>query len=333
MAETQDASGTFTHPPSPEDAAGVVRTPAVLVVNTHARKGQAQLEAARAALEASGLRLADVRALEEPDALPGELSRAVDAGARLVIVGGGDGTLNCAAHALAGRDVLMGVLPLGTANDFARGLGLSRSLEAAAHVIAHGAPKAVDLGRMDGHVFLNAASVGLTSIVAARLDPALKRRVGQLAYPVTAASEAWKLEPFKATLRTRARTLEVEALQVVVGNGRYQGGGRIIHPSATLDDERLSVYVITAEGSAAEETAAAKLQRLWRLARVGVVLRRGRHLALPQVTHFRTAALTLETDPPLEVNVDGELIGKTPTTFSVLPGALKVLVPANPSGQ
>jgi len=309
----------------------VERTPAVLVVNTRARDGAEMLEAARRAVEACGLPLADVVAVQEPDRMESAVTLAADAGARLVIVGGGDGTLSCAANALAGRDVTLGVLPLGTANDFARGLGLGRTLEGACRVLAEGTPKRVDLGQANGRYFLNAASVGLTTVVAAHLDASLKKRLGRLAYPMKAATEAWKLEPFHVRLRTPERTLELDALQVVVANGRFMGGGRITHPDATLDDRLLSVYVVSApfDGSAGQgEDASPRLQKLWRLGRVGLLLGRGRHLALPEVEHFQTRSLQLETEPLLEVNADGELVGRTPMAFGLAPGALRVLVPS-----
>lgn len=254
------------------------------------------------------------------------MTLSVAAGARLIIVGGGDGTLSSAANALAFRGVALGVLPLGTANDFARGLGVPRALEAAADVIATGAPKAVDLGLAGDRFFLNAASVGLTSAIAARMDPELKKQMGKLAYPVTAVSEAWNQEPFRAVLRAGARKLDVRALQVVVANGRFHGGGRVTHPAMMLDDARLGVYAIAA-GEPGQDGAPTPLERVWTLARVGMLLRRGRHLAHPAVEHFRTSGLTLQTDPPLPVNLDGELWGTTPVTFGIAPGALRVLVP------
>jgi diacylglycerol kinase family enzyme len=157
--------------------------------------------------------------------------------------------------------------------------------------------------------------------------------MGKLAYPMTAASEAWKLEPFRVALRTPERAWELQALQVVVANGRFMGGGRITHPEAMLDDRLLSVYVVTAPEepqAAGEEDATPRLQRLWRLLRVGLLLGRGRHLALPQVEHFQTRSLELSTEPALAVNADGELVGRAPMAFGVAPGALRVLVP-NPS--
>jgi len=117
---------------------------------------------------------------------------------------------------------------------------------------------------------------------------------------------------------TGQTTLELACAEVVVGNGRYHGGGSLIAPEASVQDRLLDVYVIGFEGT---------LRDLLSLGRIGMLVRRGRHLDHPAVTHLLAPTVELQTDPPLELDVDGEPCGTTPARFEVVPGALRVIAP------
>lgn len=312
-------------PQSDESAnLNVEHAPACLFVNAHARSGREQFEQALAGLKARGVELAQAVPLEDPSRLAELVRRAYDAGARRFLVGGGDGSLSCAADVLGGTDAILGVLPLGTANDFARALAIPPELDAACDVIARGHWRHVDLGVVNGRRFLNAASVGLTSEVARTMNPAVKKTLGPLAYPATAAMRAMRSQPFQLRLVTEDTTLDLPSFQLVVGNGRFHGGGRAVAPDASHDDQLLDVYVITAR---AEEGENATLRDLGALARIGMMLRHGDHVDHPAVIHLRMRRARVECDPPLELDVDGELCGTTPADFSVLPRALRVFAP------
>jgi diacylglycerol kinase (ATP) len=304
--------------------------PAVLVVNTKSRSGQEAFEAARQALTTQGVELMDCHALTQPRRMPQVLSEAVQRGARRILVGGGDGTLSCVLKPLLGKDVTLGVLPLGTGNDFARSLGIPDTIEAACEVIVKGYSARVDVGLANGRPFLNAASLGLATAIAKRLNKRLKQRIGKLAYPVAAAAEIWEHQPFHVRLKTDTQELELDVLQLVVGNGRYHGAGNMVAPDAALDDRLLHVYAITAPSAEAgrEGTGLGHLQDMSTLARVAFSLRNGEHVEHPSVTSLETARLLVEAEPAQEVNADGELIGETPMRFEVMPAALRVFVPA-----
>jgi YegS/Rv2252/BmrU family lipid kinase len=262
--------------------------------------------------------------------MPRVLADALERGAKHILVGGGDGTVSCAIANLLGRNVTLGVLPLGTGNDFARSLGIESTVEAACDVIAEGYTARVDVGLANGRPFLNAASLGLATAIAKRLTKRFKQRMGKLAYPLAAASEAWDHQPFRVRMTADSQALELEVLQLVVGNGRYHGAGNMVAPNATLDDHRLHVYAITAPSSEAgrEGTGLGQLQDLSTLAQVAMTLRSGQHVEHPSVTYLRTSRLYVEADPVQEVNADGELIGRTPMLFEVVPSALRVYAPA-----
>lgn len=301
------------------------------MVNTRSRLGRQSFDMALEALAARHVPLAGCHRVSRPRRLQAVLHEAVEAGVRRFLVGGGDGTLSCAVPELLGHEATLGVLPLGTGNDFARSLGIPPTLEAACDVIAAGYSTWVDVGLANGHPFLNAASLGLTVGVARRLTPRLKRRAGKLAYPLAAAAEAWEQQPFHVRLVSDGGRLEAEALQVVVGNGRFHGAGSVVAPEATLDDHWLDVYVISslAAGAGLEGNGLARLRDMATLARVGLAVRRGDHVEHPAVLSLRAKRLHVDAVPTQELQADGEPAGRTPVLFELLPAALRVHVPAH----
>jgi diacylglycerol kinase (ATP) len=299
-------------------------------VNTRARSGEEQFQAAGRELAVRGIGLAAALPVKRPQRLPEAAREALSRGARTLIVGGGDGTFSAVANVLACREVALGVLPLGTGNDFARSLGIPLDLAGACEVIARGRVREVDLGRIGDRYFINAASVGVTTAVARRMRtyPTLKRRLGPLAYPAAAAGELLTARPFRARLELGARRIELDALQIVVGNGRFHGAGRLVAPEAGLRDRLLDVYAVVSGGEPAPEgTERATLHDVLTLARVAWQLRDGSHVAAPEVLHLRVGALRLETEPAQDVNVDGEITARTPIRFGCVPRGLRVLVP------
>ncbi|MBU8899659.1 lipid kinase [Corallococcus sp. M34] len=302
----------------------------MLVVNTRSRSGREAFAQARERLAALGVTLQSSHALATPEQLRAVLEQGIHGGVRRILVGGGDGTVSHAVGALLGRDVTLGVLPLGTGNDFARSLGIADSMEAACAVIARGYAARVDVGLANGRPFLNAASVGLTAGIARRLTKRLKQRAGKLAYPVAAAAQVRDLRPFHLRLQADTEMLELDALQLVVGNGLFHGAGNMVAPDATLDDRLLHVYAVAAASSEGGRTGTGLgyLQDVATLARVALGLRTGEHPEHPSVITLRTARLYVETQPALEVNVDGELGCRTPVRFEVAPAALRVYAPA-----
>jgi YegS/Rv2252/BmrU family lipid kinase len=298
----------------------------VLVVNASARSGAAEVDRARAALLRRSVALAAVHDVRDPALLRATLRRELARGARRIVVGGGDGTVSCAANVLAGTPAVLAILPLGTANDFARSLGIPTDLGRAAGVVAAGRVRRVDLGRAGRRAFVNAASVGVSSALTRRLRSGLKRSAGTLAYPVAGIASAGE-RPFRARLDVDGDSVELRALQIVVGNGRYHGGGRLVAPRARIDDRALDVYVVTAP-SRRGAGARGRVRELAALARYAVRLAQGRHVEDPGVLHAQAARVALETVPPREIDADGEIAGETPVVFRVDPGALRVLVPS-----
>jgi diacylglycerol kinase (ATP) len=291
-----------------------------LIVNTRSRSGERTFFRALDRLQELGVTLGPTYAVRDPVRLPETVRDVLDEGSeyRFLILGGGDGSVSSVVDFLAHHDVVLGLLPLGTANDFARTLGIPPDIEEACQTIASGKMVDVDLGLAGDNYYVNVASVGLGVEATRALSPWMKKSVGPLAYPVAAIRAFLNHEPFSARLTFPDgdhEPVEYERLlQVAVGNGRFYGGGMVVAPKSGIDDRRLDVYAI-------------ELGRHRDLIGVARYLKSGDFIRMDSVRHYRTERVRLETAPELAVNIDGEVVTSTPQDFSVDHNALKVLVP------
>lgn len=228
-----------------------------------------------------------------------------------VIVGGGDGTLHQALQGLVETGLPLGILPLGTANNLARTLGISTDLEEAARVAAHGLRRRIDLGWVNDRYFFTTASLGLSVHITEELTAEAKRRWGPIAYALVALRVARRIRPFRAEISWAGGTRRSRTVQIVVGNGRYYGAALPVAEDATIDDARLDLYSL-------------EVRHWWELLAIAPALLRGRHARKRQVKTFRATEFEIRTRIPYELDLDGEMGGRTPATFRVIPGALEV---------
>lgn len=291
---------------------------AAVVINAGARLGSAAPALAVDTLQAAGLPIETVHHVLSGAELAGTLDRVVADGHDLVVVGGGDGTVSFAAGRLAGTKIVLGILPLGTANDLARTLEIPSDLAGACVALAGGKVVDIDMGRANGQPFLNVASVGLSVGVTETLSPRLKRYFGPLAYGIAAVRAYSRHKPFRARLEFPDGdhdTLELEnLLQVAVGNGRHYGGGNAVSPTAGIDDHTLDLYAIPG----------APLREHFRIARM---LKDGSFVERNGVYHLTCQRVRLVTEPPMPVNLDGEIATATPADFTIERNAVHVVVP------
>lgn len=286
---------------------------ALFLVNRNSRDGGSDLEAARRVLRDAGIALLEP---EEGDAAAA--IRACRASVDLVIVGGGDGSMNAAAPALAETGLPLGLLPLGTANDLARTLAIPGDLAEAAAVIAAGRRHRIDLGRVNGRHFFNVAHIGLGVQVARELSSGSKQRWGALAYAATLTRSLRSMGAFRAEIVCDGRAHRLRTIQLAIGNGRHYGGGTTVAAPARIDDGCFFLCSVQPLG--------------WRellraLPRVAA-LRAGRFQARDPVEIMRGREIEVRTRAPMAVSADGEIVARTPARFALEPGAIEVLVPA-----
>jgi diacylglycerol kinase (ATP) len=285
---------------------------ALLAINRNSRSGRLGIGTAAERLKAGGVDLIEAACERAGDLSPCIVSHRDEVDC--VIVAGGDGTINAASRGLIETGLPLGVLPMGTANDFARSIGVPDDLEAAARVIVAGFTHKVDIGDVNGHPFFNVASVGLAVDLAKNLTSDRKRRFGRLSYAVTACNVLMQASPFHATLLIEDQTVMVKTLQIAVGNGRFYGGGNVIAADARIDDGFLDLYSL-------------EFAQIWRMAMMIPTFHKGTHGAVREVRTARGASFEIVTRKPRPVNADGELVTQTPAVFTQKPLAVTVYVP------
>lgn len=231
-----------------------------------------------------------------------------------LILAGGDGTLNAAARGLVATGLPLGILPVGTANDLARTLGLPEDIDAAARVIAAGGLRHIDVGEVNGHFFFNVASIGLSAQLAQKMTPEFKRRFGRLSYALTAAKALLRARPFHAVLIADGERNRVKTMQIAVGNGHFYGGGTAIAWDAEIDDGQLNLYSL-------------EFSRVWRMALMLRTFKSGTHGIFKEVRTARASTFRIVTRRPQPINADGELVTETPALFTQRRKAVRVFAP------
>jgi len=244
--------------------------------------------------------------------------QAIKDGAQRIVAGGGDGTLNAVVNAMIWGDARpkasLGILPLGTANDFARGAGIdAKDLMGALELACTGSPTKIDVGRMNDQYFINVASAGFGAEVTATTPQDMKKLLGGMAYSIMGFVKAFQFEPYEGRLILPDGVVkEGSMLIMAVGNSRFAGGGYEVAPQASVTDGLLDVAVVSG-------------LRPDNLSRMVEELRdpvnpRNEHLLYRQLSTF-----TIETGKPLHVNLDGEPIKGTHFEFQCCPEALSVV--------
>jgi diacylglycerol kinase (ATP) len=220
-------------------------------------------------------------------------AEAADEGTDCVIACGGDGTLNEVVNGLDGREVPLGIIPLGTANDFARQTGIPEDADHAMDVILRYKPVCIDTASMNGRRFLNVSTGGVGAEATAETPVEAKASLGPLAYAITAVRKWAGNESRHATFTSAGFGLDAEFLAFAVGSARVTGGGTVMTPDASVTDGLLDLCVIE------------KMSRR-DFARLSLSVKRGEHVGLPGVHYAQLPWLKVTGDAPLTVNLDGE---------------------------
>jgi len=259
---------------------------------------------------------------------PGELTelarRAADEGGQLLVVVGGDGTVNEVVNGLAGREgPELAVIPRGTGRDFVRTYGIPHKLDDALRTVRDGRTREIDVGRArfrswQGEpaewYFANIASAGMSGAIAKRANETSKALGGKVSYfwATFAVFSRWRTSELTVTVGAETRRARMH--DVVVANGRYFGGGMMICPEAEPDDGVFDVLLI---GNLTKRDLLLTLPKTYR----------GKHLPHPKAELLRGPAVEIEAAEPLPVELDGEQPGTTPARFEIIPRALRLRVP------
>jgi diacylglycerol kinase (ATP) len=295
-------------------------TCALLIQNPTAGQDdwQEQVEAALTTLRAAGWTI-ELKKTGGPGDATRFAREAVAAALDVVVVAGGDGTVNEALQGLAEqRRTALAVLPGGTVNVWATELGADEHAADLAARIAEGRRRTVDLGRVNDRYFLMMASVGFDAAASATVAGGgllgrLKRLAGPAAYALAALRTAIGFRGRRVALDLDGTLVTRRLLMLVVGNTRLYGGVAEVTPQARADDGLLDVCILTGRGPLD------LLRRAWS------VLRR-QHAADPAIDYRRARRIVLAPATPLPIQADGEDVGTTPVTFQVVPDALDVIV-------
>lgn len=286
---------------------------AVLVVNAMSRSGGDAFEDAKRMLEERGVELLAAHAIENPDDMRPTIQRALDDKAPMIIVGGGDGSLSKAIDDFLGTGTVFALLPLGTANSFAKTLGIGTELADAVDTIATGRKLRIDLGAIDGDYFANAAAMGLSPLIAETVPHNLKRTLGMLGYMIWAVRVAFKFRPFRLRIDDGKTRHKVWATEVRIANGTHHGGIELVE-SADLQSGEIVVQAVT--GKSLIHLGWSWLATLFKL--------KSRN---QNVTEYRGRELRIEARPKQKVSIDGELSAETPVTVTVARAAVWVAAP------
>jgi lipid kinase YegS len=237
----------------------------------------------------------------------------------LIVAAGGDGTLNEVVNGLMGLSIdarpALGVVPLGTANDFAIGCGIPRDPKKALALCMEGEPVPIDVGKANEHWFLNAASAGFGAEVIAITSPELKRLLGTAAYTLMGAILAMNVRQYHGRLALPGREITGSGPAAIIGNGRQTGGGMQVAPRARIDDGLLDVLVIRHIPATALLAAARELQQL---------SPDGEY-----ISYWQTPWAEADSEEDIPVSLDGEPKRFSSARYEAVSKAIRLVAPPN----
>lgn len=244
-------------------------------------------------------------------------SLAADRGFDLVIAAGGDGTIYEVVNGLADKPQrpILGIIPAGTTNDFARALGISRDIDKACNILTEGIVKEVDLGKVNQQYFINIAGGGTLTELTYEVPSKLKTVLGQLAYYMKGIEKLVLLKPTKIRIESKEKVIDEEIMMFLVANSHSVGGFEKLAPQANLHDGFFDVLVI-------RKTS---IPEFIMLATQAV---RGEHIHDPRVLYFQSSELIVTSDKKdVQINLDGEFGGHLPCHFKIMHQHLRILTP------
>lgn len=234
----------------------------------------------------------------------------------IVVAAGGDGTLNEVVNGLAEQDYRpkLGIVPMGTTNDFARALHIPRDISSAIDIITKGESIPVDIGRMNDRYFINIAGGGRITELTYEVPSKLKTMIGQLAYYLKGIEMLPSIKPTDVSIEYDGKLFEGEAMLFLIGLTNSVGGFEKLAPDASLNDGLFSLLIL-------------KKTNLAEFIRIASMALRGDHVKDPHVIYTQANRIKIKAKEKVQLNVDGELGGVLPAEFENLYRHLQVFVP------
>lgn len=232
----------------------------------------------------------------------------------VVIAAGGDGTINEVIQELVGSETALGVLPIGTANVWAREMGIPLDIAGASEILAYGRTRRIDAGSVNGRYFLLMVGIGFDGEVIRAVEKKFLKRLGVVGYLLASFWLSFGYDSFAVYAKIGEQEVKTRALQIVIGNTQLYGGAVKFTWQAQCDDGLLDVCIVRKRS---------KFRRIFIV--LDFLFRRKRRSQW--VSYDKSATIEVQTRKPVAIQVDGDPCGNTPATFTIAPRALKVIVP------
>lgn len=284
---------------------------AELLINARSRQARGALSAIKAACEREHIELTAIHHLEKQPLM--SLLQTIKKNApSLLIIGGGDGTISNTIRFFSGTDIELGVIPLGTTNNFARSLNMPLLIDDAIRAIVTREAKAVDLGSANGHHFANVAGIGLSAVIAGGISDKMKRRYGRAAYGIEGMIRLFRFKPFMVTIQDKDRELALhfETRQIIVANGRFHAG-REIAVDASLTNSELLIFPLGGRSILSFIKAMADFYI-------------GKRKYVRHSSYLIGRDVDIKTDRAVPIELDGEVVFSTPVRTTVKASAVMI---------
>lgn len=249
-----------------------------------------------------------------------ETMKTIEEGWDLIVVCGGDGTVNEVAKGIAksNKKIPVGILSSGTVNDFANYMKFPKDIEDFFNMINKGNTLDVDLGKVNDEYFVNVAASGLLTDIGYKVSPEIKAILGKMAYYIEGLKEIPKsrFRPIKVKFESHEFTSQEDILLYLISNTSSIGGFGRIAPNADVTDGYLDVVII-------------KKSEVQDLAQIFISVFRGEHINHPNVIYFKSKKIKVQSsyDEDITIDIDGEYGGNLPATYEVLPRSFRIFVP------
>lgn len=231
-----------------------------------------------------------------------------------IIAVGGDGTVYEVLNGIKGYDVSLGIIPLGTGNDFVRSIKMPNEASEAIEIIKKGKTKKIDVGKINDRFFLNVSSIGIDAEIVKETEKIKKYFSGTAAYVAGIFATLAKYRSKKVDILVDGKNYSRNVELIAIGNGKYYGGGMKINPDAEIEDGLLDICLVN------------KMNKLKFIALFLTVFK-GKHTKIKEVEIFRGRDINIMSNEPLVLNADGDIIGTTPANISIEKSSINVIIP------